>query len=191
MPNQQNNAADNSGPLEPIERALANFSPAAPRIDRDRLMFLAGQASMKGPDAVCARPGAQWFWPASTAALAATSLALAFALFVRPVAGPQIVYVERPAAIDTSPHKSEKATNATIASVSAWTSKTDLTLPSDNYVRTREVALRMGLDAIGAPRAGGPTTMAAPTYGNLLHSLDAAPSRSPDTAPWIETLLNM
>src|SRR5262249_17280019 len=144
---------DGSQGASSIAQILATFSPAALQIDRDRLMFLAGQTSMKAPDAVCPKPAAQWFWPASTAVLAATSLALALRLLVQPTAGPEIVFVERPAAIDTPLQKNEKATNAAMASASASTSKADSSLPTDNYLRTREVALRMGLDAIGEPRA--------------------------------------
>jgi len=179
---------------------LSGVSPSAPHIDRDRLMFLAGQASVQGSEfrvqdseseKVHARQNARWFWPASTAALAATSLALALALLARPVAGPQVVYIERPEPVDTSTRKAESTAVVAALPVPAGTLKVGLTVPSDNYLRTREVALRMGLDAIGAPRAGGPASAIAPTYGNLLQGLDETQRRSPEAAPWFETLLNM
>jgi len=191
----------NEGP-DPITRVLASFSPAAPQIDRDRLMFMAGRASAasqepgaRSPELPAPIPGhlrsRQWLWPASTAALAATSLALALALFVRPIPGPQIVYVPRQAAAEAPQRMSEKAIDQGGVPVPAGTARADSLLPPDNYLRTREVALRMGLDAIGAPRAGGDAATIAPTYGSWLQGLDETPQRSPDAVPWFESLLNM
>src|SRR5438046_1081655 len=88
----------NSRATDPLAAALASFTPAAGRIDRDRLMFLAGQASAMASGG-CQAPGnsdsssnlmtgklthpARLAWPASTAALAATALALAIMLGLR------------------------------------------------------------------------------------------------------------
>lgn len=60
---------------EPLESALAGLKPAATTLDRDRLMFAAGQA---------AAPKRTWLWPASSAALFCLSLGLGVALAARP-----------------------------------------------------------------------------------------------------------
>src|SRR5678815_4587472 len=73
-------------PASPLEQSLASFAPAPAQLDRDRLMFLAGQASVPECGPLAPRGGnhsRHWLWPASTATLAATSLALAIALFTR------------------------------------------------------------------------------------------------------------
>src|SRR5262245_1377184 len=85
-----------SRPEQAVERALARVAPVPARIDRDRLMFLAGVASAssepqpptsdvqiperhrgRSPQHRSTTSGSAWQWPAATAALAATSLALA------------------------------------------------------------------------------------------------------------------
>ncbi len=68
--------------LTPIEAALGQLSPAPPSIDRDRLMFLAGQAS---------RPLTGWIWPMTSAGLAACVAVL----LLRPVGAPPVPVVER------------------------------------------------------------------------------------------------
>lgn len=58
--------------LQAIESQLSLLEPRADRLDRERLIFLAGQASVE-------LPTARWAWPASLAAmtaLAATLLAM-------------------------------------------------------------------------------------------------------------------
>jgi hypothetical protein len=51
-------------------------------------------------------------------------------------------------------------------------------IPADNYVRSREVALRLGLDALGNwPSAGSQAESPPPTYRSLLEALSPADSR--------------
>jgi hypothetical protein len=182
-----------------IEGVLAGFSPTPPQINRDRLMFLAGQASAIGPGfgvqgsgstqqtAVAASRLRHWLWPASSAAFAAISLALALVLLVRPAPQPTIVYQDRPV-----PSQIAKAPIAERdgEAISPRLLTTAASLRGDNYIRTREVALRMGVDAIGSPTyAGGGSTAA--TYGELL--LDAAGGRRErePTLPRVEFPFNM
>jgi hypothetical protein len=63
-----------------IEAALAALTPLPGRIDRDQLMFRAGQA---------AAPRRHWFWPSATAALAVVSASLVAAWCLWPA--PQTV----------------------------------------------------------------------------------------------------
>jgi len=69
--------------LEAIERQLARLTPAAPRVDRDRLMYEAGIAAAAQPRGLgyIAEPSGlgarRWLWPAATALMTAASLLLA------------------------------------------------------------------------------------------------------------------
>jgi hypothetical protein len=47
--------------------------------------------------------------------------------------------------------------------------------PADNYIHTRDIAIRIGLDAIGSPTYASGGSSATATYGELLR--DAAGSR--------------
>jgi hypothetical protein len=112
-----------------------------------------------------------WLWPAATAALAATSLALAFALVVRSSPQVEIVYVERPmtppAAELRSVTEPRQAMAPRVATdrppVHRAPRARATVIPANNYVRTRDVALRLGLDALGSPRGIGGGEL-APTY---------------------------
>ena len=61
--------------LQPFEAQLASLSPRAVQLDRDRLMFLAGRASMSS--GLAGSGGRGWAWPtafSAMSALAATAL---------------------------------------------------------------------------------------------------------------------
>jgi len=174
--------------LKVVEQTLAGCVPRAPQLDRDRLMFLAGAASAVGPtdhgQEHRVNAGAKWrapgVWPSATVAFAATSLALAIVLVARPEPPAQVVYVNRPS-----------ATPAPAASPRSVTIQTDQRqlpdvpraspravvapkVPADNYLRSREVALRMGLDALGSPRSAGNESASAMTYFDWLARLNVA-----------------
>ncbi|HVW01906.1 MAG TPA: hypothetical protein VHB77_16255, partial [Planctomycetaceae bacterium] len=68
-----------------VERALRSLRPASPQLDRDRLMFLAGRASVVSAaprNAARARPSI--FWPSAAAAMTLVSLGLGATLALRP-----------------------------------------------------------------------------------------------------------
>ena len=65
--------------LKAIEAELAALSPREDRLDRQRLIFLAGQASAAGRGG---RSG--WAWPASLAGMTAVAATLLVMLLVRP-----------------------------------------------------------------------------------------------------------
>jgi len=169
MSQQNERLPGEAGSLAAVEKLLAGFSAAAPRIDRDRLMFAAGQASA----GICfARPT---IWHASTAALAATTLALAFSLWSRPASPPS---VPRP---EVARHDAPPAVRAAPAPAHAADQQDDVPplatphcepllaqIAPNNYVRTREVALRMGLDAIGSPGSSGGQSSEAKSLGQWL-----------------------
>ena len=185
-------------PLTAIEQSLASCSPTPARIDRDRLMFLAGQAnalagelhqgSMKHEtSAQDARkrltlPVRQsWLWPASTASFAATSLALALALVFRADSQPPtIVYRDRPISTSDTPvpqqTTSPPATQSLAAASPHDREQQDI---SGAYLKTREVALRMGLDALGStPYSTAPAGTSS--YRDLWVGLTAASGSQSD-----------
>jgi hypothetical protein len=92
--------------LQSFEAALAQLRPSAARIDRDRLMFLAGQASVNR-DAIAERSGvlSRWFWPASSAVMTGVAAALLFVLVMRPPAA-----VEGTARVASQPAEVPKTT---------------------------------------------------------------------------------
>ncbi|MCC6127026.1 MAG: hypothetical protein IT426_18865 [Pirellulales bacterium] len=106
---------EDSEGLKAFEAALASLVPRADRLDRDRLMFLAGQQSRTGFQPVenagamptlavgmsetsgksqhahgrrgHGTPASRWAWPAAFTAMTAVAVALAILLAIRP-AGP-------------------------------------------------------------------------------------------------------
>lgn len=83
-------------PLERFAAELAALSPRA-RLDRDRLMYLAGQAS---PDMhSCGRRYHHWHWPVAFSGMTAIAAALLIALVLRPepTVMEKVVHVPAPA----------------------------------------------------------------------------------------------
>lgn len=74
--------------LKAVEAELATLRPRA-RLDRDRLVFLAGQASVRAPAAGRWAKAAGWAWPTAFAGMTATAATLLVMLLVRPE--PQVV----------------------------------------------------------------------------------------------------
>lgn len=80
--------------LNAFEAELASLSPQTDRLDRQRLMFLAGQASVavgRGRSAVRSR---RWAWPAAFATMTTAAATLMVMLLLRPE--PPVVFVEVP-----------------------------------------------------------------------------------------------
>ncbi|HET6327998.1 MAG TPA: hypothetical protein VFG04_25165 [Planctomycetaceae bacterium] len=70
------------GEQRELERALGFLRPAASRIDRDRFLFLAGQASAES-----VRPNSafrRWAWPMATLLSSVAAVVLSVLLFSRP-----------------------------------------------------------------------------------------------------------
>jgi hypothetical protein len=131
--------------LTPFEAAFASLTPAAGPIDRDRLMFRAGQAA--------ARPG--WLWPAAAAALALVAAGLGAALAVRRPAPAveRVVYVPREEVAPTPP--------ASVAEPPAPAEGEDRLTQATSYWRLRQQLFRAGPDA----RPPAPAPMPTPSPG--------------------------
>src|SRR6516164_3350970 len=73
--------------LATVESALASLAPSAGRLDRDQLLFRAGQASARQ---------LRWPWAVASALLAALAIGLGVIAFWRsePQRGERIVYVQ-------------------------------------------------------------------------------------------------
>jgi hypothetical protein len=180
-------SSENPDDLKHVEQTLAAMSPRPAQIDRDRLMFLAGAASVQGSGVRVqglgvrvqgsGRAMAGRAWPAATAALGATSLALVIALIVQTNTSPQIVYVERPAPAAPAMTPQVAIQNAQSPDLPVTETETAAAprpaarlapVPTDNYLRTRDVALRMGLDALGSSRSAGGNSSSPLTYFDWL-----------------------
>ncbi len=70
--------------LQAIELQLRSLEPRTDRLDRERLIFLAGKASVE----VVELPTARWAWPASLAAMTALAATLLVMLINVPAPAP-------------------------------------------------------------------------------------------------------
>jgi hypothetical protein len=62
--------------IKALEAQLAALAPRSDRLNRERLMFLAGRASVNDPPAIGTASRRGWLWPASTGALVGAAAAL-------------------------------------------------------------------------------------------------------------------
>ena len=82
--------------LKAIEAELASLSPRTDRLDRERLIFLAGQQSVASGDISPARHGGHWGWPAAFAAMTAVAATLLAMLLLWPETPGEVRFVEVP-----------------------------------------------------------------------------------------------
>jgi hypothetical protein len=166
MPEPLEHGSDLPESLGAAERLLRRFTPANPSIDRDRLMFLAGQRS------ISSRGLGSYLWPASTAVLAATSLTLACFLLRQPGDERQaIVRSPLPPPAHQASEQPRAVASPAEVPVKEASRATSTSLVSENYVRTREVALRLGLDALGSTDTFGLSRESTKSYGQVLFDL--------------------
>jgi hypothetical protein len=125
--------------LAALEAALGSLSPVPGRIDRDRLLFQAGQRTMHRR---------QWLWPGATAALALVSLTLGGERLIRPQPGAveHVVYVrvEVPAAHETVAALPRTPIEAEVAAAEEAGAGPGGT----SYLKLEQQVLRWGLDAL-------------------------------------------
>lgn len=167
-----------------MEDALRQFAPRMLEVDRDRLMFLAGQASRDGEHGP-ARQAATWFWPASTISVSALAACLAIALGLQLTRDPveRIVDLDPPvpqiAEQPTLPGPDRPAAPAVVVAAVEKPSPTTWwpALPSNNVLQMRNVALRWGVDAIPSPVASAiGSGEPQPTSDDLWHELREPPT---------------
>jgi hypothetical protein len=170
--------------LEAIERQLARLAPVSLSIDRDRLMFEAGRASIAQPRrlgylADPSRVGAR-FWPIATATMTAASLLLATMLVWQrqnlPIAEQSIANGIVVRAVEKTPATAANAARpeVTNAFVSA------LPRSSTGYLGVRNIALTQGIGALQ------PTVAA---NAEPRSSLEPASSKQPTSRELMDELL--
>ncbi len=149
--------------LSGLEALLAGLAPLPGRLDRDQLLFRAGQASMTRTS---------WLLPGATTLLALLALGLGVALVWRPSpsAVERVVYVpvqppapaaisvpELPAPVDVKPARVQGKDH----------------LAQADYLRLRDQVLRLGVDALPPP----PAATAAPPMDKADSLLDQIRNR--------------
>lgn len=176
-------------PNSEFEQALCSLMPRAAQLDRDRLMFLAGQASVPQASQEC-EPAvdqshrldvvrsrrSRWGWPAAFSAMTAVAAALLVALLNRPA--PQIIErivrvpVEVPrTAVDAAdaPDQADR-----FAEDAARAERADRwPAADDSYLHLRRQALALGIDSwMDAVSPPTPASVEAPaSYRELRDSL--------------------
>jgi hypothetical protein len=132
--------------LSELEKSLAALVPVPGRIDRDHLLFAAGQASVRQR---------HWFWPTVTAVLGIVACGLGTALALRPAPTTieRIVYVPvpQPTALPEAPrHEMVASASFSHAEPSAMNAE-DKWAGSDGYLQQRNFAIRWGVEALPPP----------------------------------------
>jgi len=150
--------------LVALERQLLGLTPALPRIDRDRLMFEAGRASVqmieerspsrslrgRGIDAAASLPVAGrrgWFWPAATALTTAASFLLATMLVFQNRSQFVAEQSNTPPAPDESNNITQVSNDLPAEPFARreWSTKPVL---NDGYLGIRYIAVTAGIGAL-------------------------------------------
>ncbi len=82
--------------LKAIEAELASLTPRTDRLDRERLIFLAGRQSAAAGEVSPAKRRGGWGWPAAFAAMTAVAAGLLVMLWSRPEAPGDVPFVVVP-----------------------------------------------------------------------------------------------
>jgi hypothetical protein len=128
--------------LKAVENALRELTPSLGQLNRDRLMYLAGQASaLNSPQSV----PRQIAWPLATAALTLISLTLGGFLIFTQRGGERIVYVDRPTTVP-SPTTVAMLNESSSSEISHHTISA-----GPSYFELRDLVLTKGLDAMPMP----------------------------------------
>jgi hypothetical protein len=142
------------GDLKALEAALGGLKPAAGAIDRDRLMYLAGQASVDRGKRL-----ARFGWPLATAALVVISVTLGGRLYALSGRLEQVAQKERSPAVE----------NRQVASGGLPRESVALSTPRVqtagggglDYIELRSAVLSGGVDALPGQAVQPPTGAAA------------------------------
>ena len=132
--------------LSALERSLAALVPVPGRIDRDHLLFAAGQASVRHR---------HWFWLTVTAGLAIVACGLGTALALRPAPTTieRIVYVPVPQPTslpEAARHEMVASASSSHPDPSAMSGE-EIWAGSGGYLQQRNFAIRWGVDALPPP----------------------------------------
>jgi hypothetical protein len=161
-----------------LEQSLRQLTARPSGVDRDRLMFLAGQQSVSG---VPALRRSQWFWPAATASMSTVAACFAIAFIWQLSREPEVRIVVREVPVE-KPAPAQVATvnpqpGSTASSTPKMTSTpVSLDLPATSVLQMRNFALRFGVEAIPAePRSSTSSAMTLSPIDQWQQLRDAAP----------------
>jgi hypothetical protein len=142
--------------MNDLEASLARLAPSPAALDRDRLMFQAGRASVR----------VRWLWPACTGAAVLTAASLALVLALRPapisVVEQRVVIVRQETPPPVPPHSDPLPEPRRETLV--WS---DEPLPQTEYLRRRQEVLRWGVDMLPPPPPGEPSSSPTLTPGSI------------------------
>ncbi len=138
-----------------LERALAVLQPAGSQIDRDRFLFLAGQASAEGGQSNSGFT--RWIWPGATVISSVAAVVLSVLLLSRPQPGRSgddaiASHDDRrpaPTVADTQVAMSDSAADATAVPTADETARA--LAEQTNSPRLRSFVLAYGIDALPEP----------------------------------------
>jgi hypothetical protein len=153
--------------LAAVEAALKSSSPEPLGPARDRMLFLAGQASVRQAGFAILRLPSRWIWPCLTAASVLVAATLAGLLYVR--GGIQVV--ER--VVYVPDHQRDKTVESPARSLSV--SPSAQSVPSAEYFRLCSRVLAQGLDALPELSGSGSNDIEIPVSGDLDGSWLALP----------------
>jgi len=145
------------GELKAFEAALGGLKPVAGAIDRDRLMYLAGRASVER-----GRRIARFGWPLATAALLLLSVTLAARQMILPVGKERIVYLQSGG--------NEQVAIAYSPGIPELTSRPPTVRNADgdiDYLQLRNVVLTRGIEAVPSDRHARAPETPAPAWSAL------------------------
>jgi hypothetical protein len=126
--------------LTALEHTLSSLVPAPAQLNRDRLMYLAGQSSIRGQ---------RWLWCGWGAGIAATVAAIVFVTLMPTKAEPSVRLVYLPAPTAEVPKGDMLAPTDTAPAPSAhavWWEPADR-----GYLELERQALRTSLDTLPSP----------------------------------------
>jgi hypothetical protein len=122
-----------------LEQVLKSMAPAPTKMDRDRLMFQAGQAS---------HPALPLAWSVATGMLALTVLVLGALLLQRPL--PEVVvrteYLPAPVGQGVSAEQSAPAGHSQVPSVREESADEISAVAETGYLRLQDEVLRWGIE---------------------------------------------
>jgi hypothetical protein len=154
-----------------FERQLAAFTPRAGRVNRERLLFCAGQESVRPAQSRDGRVSR--YWALSTVLLALLATSLSWRLHDQPQIIERIKYVEGPTSQsitnDREPAHQDNLQLAVLPRAAAHTQGVldGSPLIRGHYLNQRRLALTMGLDALSAPLSGDSGQFGQTSYREL------------------------
>jgi hypothetical protein len=145
--------------LAAVEAALKSSSPEPLGPGRDRMLFLAGQASVRPAGLAILRLRSRWIWPCLTAASVLVAATLGSLLYVQ--GGIQVV--ER--IVYVPDNRPDGTAESPVPSLSS--SPSSPSLPFADYFQLRSLVLAQGLDALPELSGSGSNDIQIPVSGTL------------------------